>query len=164
MPASRDELFTFLDDLNIPTTTKVHPPIFTVDDGHEHWADVPGVHCKNLFLCDAKKAMWLVVCPIDREIDLKSLPERIGSRRLSFGSADRLRRVLGVEPGSVTPFSLINDRMDHAVRVVLDAWMMEQPLLNYHPLDNTATTTISNSNLLAFIQACGHPHDIVNLG
>lgn len=163
MPASRDEIFTFLTSLGITTTTKDHPPIFTVDDGHEHWADVPGVHCKNLFLCDAKKAMWLVVCPTDREIDLKSLPDRIGSKRLSFGSADRLRRVLGVEPGSVTPFALMNDRQDHAVRVVLDAWMMEQPALNYHPLENTATTTIANHDLLAFIQACGHTYDIVDL-
>lgn len=163
MTDRRSALMAYLDQLGIETSTKTHPPIFTVEDGEEHWADIPGVHCKNLFLCDAKKAMWLVVCPTERVIDLKSLPDKIGSKRLSFGSADRLRRVLAVEPGSVTPFALFNDRQDHAVTVVLDQWMMDQPLLNFHPLENTATTTISNLGLKAFVESCGHTHKIVDL-
>ncbi len=163
MTDRRSALMAYLDQLAIPTTTKTHPPIFTVDEGHDHWADIPGVHCKNLFLCDAKKEMWLVVCPIDRAIDLKSMPDRIGSKRLSFGSADRLRRTLQVEPGSVTPFALFNDRDTPSLTVILDQWMMEQPLLNFHPLENTATTTISREGLLHFVEACGHPCKIVDL-
>lgn len=163
MSACRSDLFALFDDLGIETVTKDHPPIYTVEQGHEHWGDVPGVHCKNLFLRDAKKQAWLVVCPIDREIDLKTLPDRIGSKRLSFGSAERLREMLGVEPGSVTPFALINDRTDHAVRVVLDAWMMEQDALNFHPLENTATTTISSADLKRFVAACGHDVQVTEL-
>lgn len=162
-PATRADLFAFLDDLGIATTTVEHPPIYTVEQGWKHWEDIPGVHCKNLFLRDAKKALWLVVAPADRAIDLKTLHTRIGSKRLSFGSAERLWETLGVEPGSVTPFALINDRTEHRVSVVLDAWMMEQPALNVHPLDNAATTTISNVDLRRFIEACGHPMQIVDL-
>ncbi len=160
MPASRDDLFAFLDQLGIETATVDHPPVFTVEEAKEHWADIPGVHCKNLFLRD-KKGMFLVVCPHDRAIDLKALGPLIGAKRLSFGSAERLGETLGVEPGSVTPFALINDRDDHRVTVILDAEMMTAERLNYHPLVNTATTTISNDGLRAFIKACGHDcHDV----
>lgn len=161
--ADRAGLMRFLDGLGLQTTTCDHPPIMTVEDGHQFWTDIPGVHCKNLFLRDAKKKTWLVVAPIDREIDLKTLPDRIGSKRLSFGSAERLVDMLGVFPGSVTPFSLINDREAQAVTVVLDRWMIDQPLLNYHPLENTATTTISNTGLLTFLEACGHTPVIADL-
>jgi len=163
MPATPDDLFAFLDDLGIVTKTVEHPPIHTVEEGLRYWGDIPGVHCKNLFLRDAKKKMWLVTCPIDREIDLKTLPARIGSKRLSFGSAGRLRETLGVEPGSVTPLALINDRAEHKVAVILDKWMMEQDAVNVHPLVNTATTTISTKDLRTFVDACGHSCDVVDL-
>lgn len=153
---SRAELFTFLNHLGIKTITREHVPVFTVEDGAECWADIPGVHCKNLFLRDAGRQNWLLVAPVQRRIDLKTLPDRIGSKRLSFGSADRLWATLGVRPGSVTPFALLNDRQEQSVRVVLDAWMMQQPLLNFHPLENTATTTIAASDLRRFLEACGH--------
>ena len=155
MPASRDDLFAFLDQLGIETTTVDHPPVYTVEEAKEHWEGIPGVHCKNLFLRD-KKAMFLVVCPHDRIIDLKALGPLIGGKRLSFGSAERLGDTLGVEPGSVTPFSIINDRDDHKVTVILDAEMMAADKINFHPLENTATTTISSAGLRAFIAACGH--------
>lgn len=157
-----DELLAVLDDLGISTTTHDHPPVKTVEEALVHWADIPGVHCKNLFLRDAKKAYWLVVVPFDRQVQLKTLPDVIGSKRLSFASDDRLRQVLAVEPGSVTPFGLINDRA-HAVNVVLDGWMMGQGLLNFHPLVNTRTTTIAPQDLLRFITHCGHQPCIIDL-
>ncbi len=162
MTATPEELFARLDALGIAHETHRHQPIFTVEDGHEAWKGIPGVHCKNLFLKDAKKALWLVVAPIDRQVDLKRLPARIGSARLSFGRGELLREVLGVEPGSVTPFALVNDR-DCRVRVVLDQWMTEQPLVNYHPLRNDMTTTVSAGGLLTFIRACGHRWQAVDL-
>ncbi len=119
------------------------------------WGDIPGVHCKNLFLKDAKGKMWLVVAPASKRIDLKKLPDVIGSARLSFGSAARLVSALGVTPGSVTPFALVNDR-ERKVTVVLDSWMMAQPLLNYHPLVNDATTSIANEDFRRFLAVCGH--------
>ncbi len=117
---------------------------------------------KNLFLCDAKKKMWLVVAPGGRRIDLKKLAHVIGSARLSFGSADRLMRVLGVAPGSVTPFCVINDP-GCDVQVILDAEMMHAEVINAHPLTNTITTTFSASDLRRFIEACGHRPRLVDL-
>jgi len=157
-----EDLFARLDSLGIATTTHHHPPAFTVEEGNRVWGSIPGIHCKNLFLKDAKARLWLVVAPAERRIDLKRLPERIGSARLSFGSAPLLAEVLGVEPGSVTPFALIND-VDRRVCLVLDAWMMTQPLLNFHPLRNDMTTTIATEDFRAFLRATGHVPEMVGL-
>jgi Ala-tRNA(Pro) deacylase len=162
MAADRAELLRRLADLGIATATRDHPPVFTVEEAHAHCADIPGVHCKNLFFKDAKGALWLVVVPDHRKLDLKRLPEAIGAKRLSFGSPALLREVLVVEPGSVTPFALINDTA-RRVNVVLDAWMMRQPILNYHPLTNTATTSLRADDLLKFIRAGGHEPQLVEL-
>ena len=162
MPATPEDLFALFDRLGLAVTTHHHEAAFTVEQGNAVWGDIPGVHCKNLFLKDAKAKLWLVVAPADRRIDLKALPARIGAARLSFGSADLLREVLGIEPGSVTPFALINDTA-RRVSVVLDAWMMEQPLLNYHPLRNTMTTTIRADDFRTFLNATGHRPEVVAL-
>ncbi|MBM3512087.1 MAG: prolyl-tRNA synthetase associated domain-containing protein [Alphaproteobacteria bacterium] len=154
-PATPNDLFRRLEQLGISTTTVSHLPAFTAEELASHVHSLPGVHVKNLFLCDAKKKMWLVVTPLDRRIDLKRLPDDIGAARLSFGSADRLKRTLGVEPGSVTPFAAINDP-HQTVQLILDAWMMEQPILTAHPLVNNMTTTITPADLLRFLEACGH--------
>ncbi|MBT4740256.1 MAG: prolyl-tRNA synthetase associated domain-containing protein [Rhodospirillaceae bacterium] len=161
MPATPDDLLDRLAALEIATTTVDHPPAFTVEDGEAYVGHLPGVHVKNLFLCDAKKKMWLVTVPWDQTIDLKGLPTLIDSKRLSFGSPDRLLRTLGVTPGSVSPFCVINDS-DATVQVVLDAWMMEQALINAHPLINSKTTTIEPTDLLKFMRACGHAPRIVD--
>ncbi len=161
-PATPLELSERLSALGITTTTVDHPPAFTVEDGSAHIGHLPGVHVKNLFLCDAKKKMWLITVPWDRPLDLKALPSVIESKRLSFGSADRLLRTLGVTPGSVSPFCVINDP-EATVQVVLDAWMMDQALINAHPLVNTKTTTIEPADLLKFMCACGHAPRIVDL-
>ena len=160
MPASREDLFAHLESLGITVTTREHAPVFTVEEARALRGAIPGAHCKNLFLKDDKGAVWLIVCLEDAQIDLKSAPARIGSRRLSFGKPELLMEVLGVEPGSVTPFALINDR-ERRVNVVLDAAMMAHPVVNYHPLANTATTTIGSADLLAFIRSLGHEPRIV---
>ena len=133
-----------------------------MEEGEQYVGHLPGVHIKNLFLCDAKKKMWLVVAPWDRKVDLKALPDKIGGGRMSFGSADRLLRVLGVTPGSVTPFTVINDPTAQ-VQVILDADMMKADLINAHPLINTMTTTIRATDLLCFLVACGHQPRLVDL-
>ncbi len=155
MAATREQLLARLDNLGIATTTHDHPPVFTVEEAKRHCGHLPGGHCKSLFLKDKKKRLWLVVTLDHRRVDLKALAKAIGAARLSFGQPELLNAMLGVAPGSVTPFALINDR-EIRVSVVLDRAMMDMALLNYHPLNNDATTTLSPEGLLAFIAWCGH--------
>lgn len=154
-PVTTQALFERLHLLGICVTTTHHQPVHTVEQARSLRGDIPGGHCKNLFLKDKKGALWLVVTLEDTNVDLKSLHKKIGAARLSFGKADLLLQVLGVTPGSVTPFALIND-VETRVNVVLDAQMMACARLNYHPLVNTATTGIDSPDLLAFIKDCGH--------
>ena len=160
MPATREDLFARLKSREIETRTRDHAPVFTVEEARALRGEIPGGHCKNLFPKDDKGNIWLIVCLEEAQIDLKAAPAKIGSRRLSFGKPDLLMEVLGVEPGSVTPFALINDT-GRRVNVVLDAAMMAHELLNYHPLQNTATTTIRSADLVSFIRSLGHEPKIV---
>lgn len=155
MPATPEDLFAFLDALAIPHPTVSHEPLFTVEQSLSLGGRVPGGHSKNLFLKDTRSTLYLVVLLEHARIDLKALPGLIGCGRVSFGSGDLLREALGVEPGSVTPFSLINDTA-HRVTPVFDAGMMAHPLLNFHPLVNTMTTSIARDDLLKFAAATGH--------
>jgi Ala-tRNA(Pro) deacylase len=148
--------------LGIEVATHHHPPLFTVEQSKAQRGDLPGGHCKNLFLRDRKSRMWLVVCREDLRVDLKALGPLIGADRLSFGSADRLMRVLGVIPGAVSPFALIND-IENQVSVVLDKAMMALSPLNYHPISNEITTAIPPEGLVRFIRACGHDPRIIDL-
>ena len=164
MPATRAQLLARLAELGIVTETVEHPAVFTVAESsklkRELPRNLPGGHTKNLFLKDKKGALFLVVALGRAHIDLKALPKKLGSDRLSFGKSELLLEVLGVPAGSVTPFALINDKA-HRVTVILDADMMRHQRLNYHPLENTATTNIAREDLLEFIRACGHEPRIV---
>jgi Ala-tRNA(Pro) deacylase len=156
MPSTPAELFAFFDRLDIPCSTVSHPPLFTVEQSRELRGTIPGGHTKNLFLKDKRGAYYLVVASEDAAIDMKGLHRRLGAKgRFSFGSADVLRELLGVEPGSVTPFAAIND-VAGKVAIVLDAAMLAHEVLNYHPLVNTMTTSISRAGLMTFLKACGH--------
>jgi len=156
MPATPAELFAFLDRLGIAHNTITHPPLFTVEQSRALRGQIPGGHTKNLFLKDKKDALYLVVALEDAAIELKSLHRRLNANgRFSFGSADLLREVLGVEPGAVTPFAAMNDTGGR-VSVVLDTAMMTHDTLNYHPLDNTMTTSIPRAGLVTFLEATGH--------
>jgi Ala-tRNA(Pro) deacylase len=161
-PTSPEQLLQRFKKLGIETTTHEHPPLMTVDDSKRLRGDLPGGHCKSLFLKDKKDRYWLVVVLEDRKVDIKALKKALGAARLSFASPERLWRVLGVRPGSVTPFALINDR-ERRVQVFLDAAMLRQSLLNYHPLVNTLTTAIRPADLVRFIEACGHRPATLNL-
>ena len=156
MASTPAELFAFLDRLEIPHSTVSHPPLFTVEQSRMLRGTIPGGHTKNLFLKDKCGAYFLVVASEDAVIDLKGLHRRLGAKgRFSFGSAAALQELLGVDPGSVTPFAAIND-VAARVAVVLDAAMLTHELLNYHPLVNTMTTSISRAGLMKFLKACGH--------
>ena len=155
-PAGSDEVLAALHGLDIPAPTVHHPAVFTVAEAKALRGDLPGAHTKSLFLRNKKGAMWLVVAREDRTIDLRRLGELLGAGRLSFASPERLQRHLGVIPGAVSPFAVINDE-DGSVTVVLDADLRDEDPLNFHPLDNTMTTAISCDDLVRFLQAYGHP-------
>lgn len=163
MPATREQLFDYLSSLGIAHQTVAHSAVFTVAESdaiHKHDL-LPGGHTKNLFLKDKKGRVFLVVALNNADIDLKQLHKLIGgSGRLSFGKPELLFELLGVQPGSVTPLALINDTQQR-VTVILDEAMMTHDKLNYHPLENTATTNIGREDFLCFIRSCGHEPKIV---
>ena len=145
-----------LDALGIPFERHTHPPVATVEAALAHWAGIEAMHFKNLFLRNQKgDRHYLVVVEHDRPVDLHRLAGQIGDGKLSFGSAERLQKFLGLTPGSVTPFGLINDA-DGLVRFVLDEGLMRQDTLNFHPLTNEATTAIARADFLRFLEAIGH--------
>jgi Ala-tRNA(Pro) deacylase len=163
MPKSREELLAFLDGLGIATRTFEHPPLFTVKDSQSLRGEIPGGHTKNLFLKDRKDAFFLLTVGEDAEIDLKQVHHLIGaSGRVSFGRPEMLMELLGVIPGAVTVFGLVNDTGGR-VRLFLDAALMEHETINAHPLTNEATTAISRDDLLRFAVATGHEPTILKL-
>jgi Ala-tRNA(Pro) deacylase len=156
MPKSPTELFAFLASLGIRVTTKTHPPLFTVADSQALRGKIDGGHTKNLFLKDKKDSYFLVTVGEEAEVDLKRIHQTIGAAsRVSFGKPEALMELLGVTPGVVTVFGLINDRQGR-VRLVLDEALMSNQIINGHPLTNEATTSISAADLLRFARATGH--------
>jgi Ala-tRNA(Pro) deacylase len=162
VPLTPEQLFRRLDSLGIAHQTVSHPPVFTVAEAAAVRGQLPGGHCKSLFLKDKKGGFWLAIMLEERHIDLNKLAVRLGAPRFSFGAAADLDALLGVRPGSVTPFALVNDGA-HRVIPVLDRAMLDYDPLNYHPLANDRTTAITPADLLRFIAACGHQPRVVDL-
>lgn len=163
MPLTPDQLLARLAELGIQANTHRHPPVFTVAQSKELRGILPGGHCKSLFLRDKAGGYWLAVMLEHRRVSVNALARALGAPRVSFAGADDLMALLGVIPGAVTPFGLINDT---GIRVtpVLDAAMLrEHSVLNYHPLDNSMTTSISPADLLRFIAETGHTPRLVEL-
>jgi Ala-tRNA(Pro) deacylase len=160
--AREDALYARLRALGIAWTKYEHVPVFTVEEAAVVNASQPGGHTKNLFLKDKKGGLWLVVLRDDFRLDLNALSKQLGAPRFSFGSGELLMATLGIPPGSVTPFSLINDR-ERKVRVVLDAVMLGHEPINFHPLRNDRTIAVSAADLLKFIAVCGHTPRIETL-
>jgi Ala-tRNA(Pro) deacylase len=161
-PAMADDLLRRLAELDIETRTINHPPVFTVEEAKALRGEIVGCHTKSLFLRNKKGAMWLVICPEDQPVDLKTLGAQLGAGRFSFCSKARLMKYLGLIPGAVTPFGVFNDK-GRKVRVVLDRRMFENEPLNFHPLDNSMTTSISGDDLIRFLEAENHPPQIISV-
>ena len=149
--------------LGIEQRTIEHAPVFTVEESTVLDREIPGGHTKNLVLKDHKDRLFLVIAHAHTRVDLKALSKAIGAGRLSFGRAELLMETLGVTPGSVTAFALINDR-NSRVCAILDEALMAFETINCHPLENCATTNIARDDLLRFIRACGHDPRILYLG
>lgn len=160
---SPQEFLNRLAELGIEAETVEHEPVFTVAESRPVKARIPGAHSKNLFVKDKKGRLFLITAKDETPIDLKRVHEAIGaSGRVSFGSADQLREALGVEPGSVTPFAVVNDS-EGQVTVILDANLMEHERVNFHPLVNSMTTGVHRDDLVRFLRATGHEPRILRL-
>lgn len=154
-PASSADLFARLDALGVAHATTEHRPIFTVEEGRDLRAQIPGGHSKNLFLTDKAGQLYLLCALDETKIALNALGRQLGAGRLSFGSPEAMLETLGVTPGSVTLFGLINDRA-RRVRLLLDAALLAHDPVHFHPLRNDATTAIAPEAMARFAAACGH--------
>jgi Ala-tRNA(Pro) deacylase len=163
MPATQPELLAYLDDLGIAVTTVTHPPLYTVADSQALRGEIAGGHTKNLFLKDKKDNYFLVTVGEDAVVELKQIHTIIGAAsRVSFGRPEALMDLLGVSPGAVTAFGILNDA-EGRVKFVIDAELMEHEVINAHPLVNTATTSIKSADLLRFAKATGHEAAILKV-
>jgi Ala-tRNA(Pro) deacylase len=152
-----------LTELAIPYTRHEHPPVATVGEAEQHWAGIDATHCKNLFLRNQKgNRHYLVVLLHSKKADLKAVADQIGDGKLSFASPERLMTHMGLTPGSVSPFGLINNH-DHAVRLILDRDLKAATRLSFHPNINTVTFTISALDFAKFVEACGNPVQHVSI-
>ena len=162
MLKTQEELLSILDNLDIAYTNHEHPPVYTVEEAALHHDGIEGAHSKNLFFKDKKKHLFLVVTLDEKPVVIKEMAKKIGAKSPSFGKPELLDEVLGVIPGAVTPLAVVNAG-SHPLKVVLDEEMMENDLLNFHPLVNTATTTIGSKDLVKFLQHCNIDFEIVRL-
>ena len=164
MTKTRSDLFAFLDSLGIDHRTVDHPPIFTVEEGRDFKASMPGGHSKNLFLKDKKDRLFLAVAHCDTAVDIVGYGRAAGSKgRLSFGRPELMTATLGVIPGAVTPFALINPPARALTEVAVDAALLSFDRVWFHPLENTGSTAVTAAGLLAFIRACGFEPRVIDL-
>jgi Ala-tRNA(Pro) deacylase len=152
-----------LSDLGIPYERFEHPPVATVDEAAQHWSGIDATHCKNLFLRNQKgNRHYIVILPHHKRADLRAVADQIGDGKLSFASPERLMTHLGLTPGSVSPFGLINDR-EHIVRVVIDKDLKSAARVSFHPNINTRTFVISAADFTRFLEACTNPVQFVSI-
>lgn len=164
MAKSRSDLFEFLDRIGVAHRTVDHPPVFTVEEGRSFKASMPGGHSKNLFLKDKKDRLFLAVAHCDTPVDIVGYGRAAGARgRLSFGKPELMTATLGVIPGAVTPFALINDAAKALAEVAVDKALLSWPAVWFHPLENDASTAVAPDDLLKFIRACGFEPRIIDL-
>jgi len=162
LPTTADDLLAYLEKLGVRVELHRHAPVFTVAESAPLKKTILGLHCRNLFLRDKKKKNFLVVAANESAVDLKTLQAQLGCDRLSFGSAERLWEYLGVRPGSVCPFAIINDKGAN-VEIFLDKAMMDADLVCYHPMENHLTVGLAPRDLVRFIESCNHVPHIIDL-
>jgi Ala-tRNA(Pro) deacylase len=160
---AEEKVYTTLDDLGIAYETHTHPPVYTVEEANQHWADIEGSHTKNIFLRNKKGSKhYLVIVEHAKKIDIKALQRKIMASTLSFASERRLQKYLGLSQGSVSAFGIINDE-NNEVEVVVDKDLLQQDKINFHPNVNTATVTISTEDFKKFLDQSGNKVKFIEL-
>jgi len=162
-PKGENDLYVLLDAMGIPYTIYRHPPAPIIEIAREYWKNIPTTHCKNIFFRNHKgNRHYLVVIEHTRELDIHSLELRLRQGKLTFASPQRLMKYLGVEPGSVTPFGLIND-VEHHVHVFLDYFLQQSETISFHPLTNTASVALRFEDFMKFLQASGNTYEFIHM-
>ena len=157
------DIYKFLDDHQIEYERHDHPPVYTVEDVIRLVPPLEAAKTKSLFLRDAKGSRhFLVIVNGEKRVNLKALPDLLNSSRLRFGSPDRLKKHLGVDPGSVSLFAVVND-IDKAVELIIDSTLWKSDAFQFHPLVNTSTLVISRYNVKQFLDKTGHDAQILDV-
>ena len=157
------DFFKFIDEQGIAYDRHDHPAVYTVEEADQLVPDLPGAKTKNLFLRDDKgKRNFLVLVPSDKRVNLKALKGVLGVKRISFGSPERLKKHLGIEPGAVSLLAVYNDS-EHKVEVVMDQDLWESDTFLFHPLVNTSTLVIKKRDIERFLDITGHGLKIVKI-
>jgi len=153
-----------LEKWNISCTLYIHPPLPTVEIALAYWKDIPeATHCKNLFLRNHKgNKHYLVIFECSKQLNISDLEQRLKQGKLSFASSERMEKYLGLSPGSVSPFGLMNDK-EHAVYLFIDKQLMNAPSLSFHPNDNTASVVIATVDFFRFLTLCGNQYEFIEL-
>jgi Ala-tRNA(Pro) deacylase len=158
----KDDLIRILNYNGFEYLVEEHAPLFTVEDSKSLRGQIEGAHSKNLFLKDAKANFFLISIEESASIDLKKTMQQIQSKKLSFAKPEYLQDILGIEPGSVSPFALLNDTKKQ-VKFYLDRSFLDSETVNFHPLINTATVNISPQNLIELIEKYHNPVNYIDL-
>lgn len=147
------DILKVLDNLNIKYNLAEHEAVYTCEQAQIVKSLIKGTGCKNLFLYN-KTDYYLIVLPDDKKADMKVIAKQIGSKRLSFCSEQKLRDILKLKPGSVTPLGIINDT-ENVVTLVIDSELKGSTLL-FHPNTNNKTISICFDDFIKFIEAQKH--------
>ena len=162
-----DGTLRFLEDHGLGYELHTHPPLPTIELALEYWKDIDSTHCKNLFFRNHKgNRHYLVVFECHKEMQIHSLEHMLRQGKLSFASAERMERCLGLLPGSVSPLGLMHDPEaqeltkehfpnGHRVKLFLDRDLQNAERLSFHPCDNTASVIISNPDFMKFLEIWG---------
>ncbi len=156
-------LYQLLEELKISYDYYGHPPAPTVEEAAKYWKDLDATHCKNLFFRNHKgNRHYLVILEHTRELNIRDLEQRLKQGKLTFASPKRLKKYLGLNPGSVTPFGLINDTGTH-VHLFLDEKLRESESISFHPCINTASLVIAYRDFIRFLEHCGNSYEYVRM-
>jgi Ala-tRNA(Pro) deacylase len=157
------ELYSLLEKLMVSFEYHEHPPLATINDAIIHWKDYNSGRCKNIFFRNHKgDRHYLVILEHLAILNIHDLEKRLRQGKLSFASDQRLKKFMGLEPGSVSPFGLINDR-EKNVHLFIDETLKDCERLTFHPNVNTATLVITNSDLLKFLDYTGNGYEFIKL-
>ena len=159
---NRDKVYKTLKNLEIEFEIHEHPPLDTIEIALKYWKDIDAMHCKNLFFRNHKgNKHFLVIIKDTTPFNIRSLEQKLKQGKISFGSEKRLMKYLGVKPGSVSPFGLINDE-DHHVRIFMDEQLKTTEKISFHPNDNTASLVLKFSDFMKYLNNLGNSYEFIN--